>query len=53
MTAETANHTLTITVDPALNEVFNGKTLFPEKLAEANEFLAKHPFPERLKKPKR
>lgn len=41
-----------ITVDPHLDEIFEGKVLFPEKLARANAFLAKHPLPEHLKKRK-
>ena len=39
-----------ITVDKHLDELFDGKVLFPAKLAQANEFLAKHPLPESLKK---
>lgn len=34
------------------NGLFNGKVLFPEKLANANEFIAKHPLPEQLQKQK-
>ena len=41
---------LDITTDPRLDELFDSKVLFPEKLAQANAFLAKHPLPENLKK---
>ncbi len=52
-TTKPAQHKrLFVTVDPHLDEVFEGKVLFPEKLARANELLAKHPMPERLKKRK-
>lgn len=44
--------TVVITVDPALDKLFAGKVLFPEKLAQANEFLTKHPLPTHSKKQK-
>ncbi|WP_018618084.1 hypothetical protein [Spirosoma luteum] len=43
---------LPITVNPRLDELFEGKVIFPKKLEQANEFLAKHPFPEHLKEKK-
>ncbi len=41
-----------VTVDPALDKLFEGKVLFPKKLAQANEFLAKYPLPDHLSKRK-
>lgn len=43
---------LVITVDPRLDELFEGKVLFPEKLAQANEFLTEHSSPKHSKKQK-
>lgn len=37
---------------PRLDDIFNGKVLFANKLAHANEFIAKHPLPEHLRKQK-
>jgi hypothetical protein len=38
--------------DPRLDDIFTGKVLFSDKLAQANEFIAKHPLPEQFKKQK-
>lgn len=41
---------IVVTEDPELNRLFEDRVLFPKKLAQANESLAKHPLPEHLKK---
>ena len=41
-----------VTEDPELDRLFEDRILFPEKLAQANEMLAKYPLPKHLKKPK-
>lgn len=43
---------IVVTENPELDQLFGDRVLFPEKLAQANEFLVKHPLPEHLKKPK-
>ncbi|GAB3024718.1 hypothetical protein [Spirosoma pulveris] len=35
-----------------LDDIFTGKVLFPDKLAQANEFITKHPLPEQFQKQK-
>ena len=56
MKAETAKQNKrkasAIKVDLRLDEFFNGKVLFPEKLAQANEFLRKHSSPDDSRKQK-
>ena len=41
---------LSVTVDLRLDEIFEGRVLFPEKVARANEILAKYPLPEHSQK---
>ncbi|WP_170069442.1 hypothetical protein [Spirosoma pollinicola] len=38
--------------DPRLDDIFKSGVIFPEKLAQANEFLAKHPLPKHLRRRK-
>lgn len=51
-TAQDLKESARIAVDPGLEKIFAGKILFPEKLAQANDFIEKHPLPDKFKKEK-